>query len=204
MGMLTASRTPLEELTADFLVSGQARRLSQGIERVDQVNQRVLDRYAAMLNSKTTSKTGKPLSAASLHSYLRTVNTFLGWCRREGENVSAKGSLPRLGGCVIDVFTPEQVTMEETEMGSMLVHEFINLDRIFDEPKWTVEYAFDPKMGDAIAAVMGSSKAILLGPVAYKLLALAWSKRTAEEDPGAPFMNESPKYMVSATLKSAN
>jgi len=28
----------------------------------------------------------------------------------------------------------------------------------------------------------------------------AWSKRTAAEDPGAPFMNESPKYVVSGTL----
>src|SRR5207245_9780249 len=31
----------------------------------------------------------------------------------------------------------------------------------------------------------------------------AWPGRTAEDDPGAPFMNESPKYVVSATLQSA-
>jgi dihydrofolate reductase len=89
-------------------------------------------------------------------------------------------------------------------MGSILVHEFISLDGVIEDPKWTFEYPFDPKMGDAIAAVMGSCKAILLGRNTYELFAPAWSKRTAEEDPGAPFMNESPKYVVSATLESAD
>jgi dihydrofolate reductase len=31
----------------------------------------------------------------------------------------------------------------------------------------------------------------------------AWSKRTAEEDPGAPFMNNTTKYVVSSTLRDA-
>ena len=30
----------------------------------------------------------------------------------------------------------------------------------------------------------------------------AWSTRTAEEDPGAPFMKESTKYVVSSTLEA--
>jgi dihydrofolate reductase len=51
---------------------------------------------------------------------------------------------------------------------------------------------------------MGASKAILLGRTTYEQFAPAWSSRTAEEDPGAPFMNESPKYVVSATLQSAD
>jgi dihydrofolate reductase len=36
------------------------------------------------------------------------------------------------------------------------------------------------------------------------MFAPAWSTRTAEEDPGAPFMNETPKYVVSATLERAD
>jgi dihydrofolate reductase len=32
----------------------------------------------------------------------------------------------------------------------------------------------------------------------------AWSTRTAEEDPGAPFMNETPKYVVSASLQATD
>lgn len=36
------------------------------------------------------------------------------------------------------------------------------------------------------------------------MFAPAWSSRTAEQDPGAPFMNESPKYVVSSTLERAD
>src|SRR5947208_17123230 len=50
---------------------------------------------------------------------------------------------------------------------------------------------------------MGSSQALRLGRRTFEMFAPAWSGRTAEDDPGAPFMNESPKYVVSATLQSA-
>ncbi len=63
-----------------------------------------------------------------------------------------------------------------------------------------MEYGFDPKMGDAIGRIMQPSKALLLGRNTYELFAPAWSTRTAAEDPAAPFMNESPKYIVSSTL----
>src|SRR5947208_3572796 len=88
-------------------------------------------------------------------------------------------------------------------MGKIVVHEFITLDGVIDEPSWTMDYPFDPKMGEAIAAIMGSSKALLLGRRTFEMFAPAWSGRTAEDDPGAPFMNESPKYVVSATLQRA-
>ncbi len=87
-------------------------------------------------------------------------------------------------------------------MGAVLVHEFITLDGVIDNPAWTAEYGFDPKMGTAIAEIMGSSTALLMGRKTYELFAPSWSERTAAEDPGAPFMNESPKYVVSATLKN--
>jgi dihydrofolate reductase len=86
-------------------------------------------------------------------------------------------------------------------MGAVLVHEFITVDGVIDNPAWSAEYGFDPKMGAAIGAMMGSSKALLLGRKTYELFAPAWSARTAAEDPGAPFMNESPKYVVSTTLR---
>jgi dihydrofolate reductase len=89
-------------------------------------------------------------------------------------------------------------------VGEIAVHEFITLDGVFEAPSWTFDYPFDPKMGEAIGAVMGSSKAILLGRTTYEQFAPAWSGRTAEQDPGAPFMNESPKYVVSATLRNAD
>ena len=88
-------------------------------------------------------------------------------------------------------------------MGRIFVHEFMSLDGVFENPSWTFEYPFDPKMGQAIASMMGSSKAILLGRTTYEQFAPAWSGRTAEDDPGAPFMNETPKYVVSSTLENA-
>ena len=89
-------------------------------------------------------------------------------------------------------------------MGEIHVHEFITLDGIVESPSWTAEYPFDPKMGEAIGALMGSSTGLLLGRHTYEMFAPAWSGRTAEEDPGAPFMNESPKHVVSSTLESAD
>jgi dihydrofolate reductase len=89
-------------------------------------------------------------------------------------------------------------------VGLILVHEFITLDGVIDEPTWTRDFPFDPRMGEAIGAVMGSCKALLLGRRTFEMFAPAWSGRTAEDDPGAPFMNESPKYVVSSTLESAD
>ena len=84
------------------------------------------------------------------------------------------------------------------------VHEFITLDGVIENPGWTRDYPFDPKMGEAIGGVMGASRAMLLGRTTYEMFAPAWSKRTAAEDPGAPFMNETPKYVVSGTLQTAD
>jgi dihydrofolate reductase len=88
-------------------------------------------------------------------------------------------------------------------VGEILVHEFIALDGVIESPTWTMDYPFDDKMGEAISRVMGSSEALLLGRRTFEMFAPAWSTRTAEDDPGAPFMNESPKYVVSGTLQSA-
>jgi dihydrofolate reductase len=95
-------------------------------------------------------------------------------------------------------------TEEWMKMGTIKVHEFIALDGVFEDPSWTFEFGFDPQMGAALGAVMGTSKAILLGRRTFEMFAPAWSTRTAEEDPGAPFMNESPKYVVSGSLGTAD
>jgi dihydrofolate reductase len=89
-------------------------------------------------------------------------------------------------------------------MGKIAVHEFITLDGVIEEPRWTMDYPFDPKMGQAIAGIMGASQGLLLGRRTYEMFAPAWSTRTAEDDPGAPFMNETTKYVVTGTLSSAD
>jgi dihydrofolate reductase len=87
-------------------------------------------------------------------------------------------------------------------MGAIHVHEFMSLDGVIDAPVWTFDYGFDPKMGDAIGAVTAQSDGILLGRVTYEMFEPAWSTRTVEDDPGAPFFNETAKYVVSGTLES--
>jgi dihydrofolate reductase len=94
--------------------------------------------------------------------------------------------------------------VKETIMGRIAVHEFITLDGVIEEPRWTMDYPFDPKMGEAIGAIMGASEGLLLGRRTYEMFGPAWSGRTAADDPGAPFMNESPKYVVSATLETTD
>jgi len=86
-------------------------------------------------------------------------------------------------------------------MGSIRVHEFITLDGVIDEPTWSFEYGFDPKMGEAIAGAMAGCQGILLGRTTYEMFEPAWSPRTAADDPGAPFMNDTMKYVVSSTLE---
>ena len=85
-------------------------------------------------------------------------------------------------------------------MGKILVHEFTTLDGAIDAPTWTFDFGFDPQMGEAIAALAGRSRAILLGRITYEMFEPAWSNRTEEDDPGAPFFNETQKYVVSSTL----
>jgi dihydrofolate reductase len=88
-------------------------------------------------------------------------------------------------------------------MGEVHVHEFMSLDGVIDAPTWTFDYGFDPKMGEAIGAVTERSQGILLGRVTYEMFEPAWSNRTVEEDPGAPFFNDTTKYVVSSTLNDA-
>src|SRR4028119_2134300 len=81
-------------------------------------------------------------------------------------------------------------------MGQIAVHEFIALDGVFENPGWTFEYGFDPKMAETLGAITDASQAILLGRTTYEMFAPAWSTRTAEDDPGAPFFNDTHKYVV--------
>jgi dihydrofolate reductase len=85
-------------------------------------------------------------------------------------------------------------------MGTIRAHEFTSLDGVVDTPTWTSDFGFDPAMGQDIGDLMSSCNALLLGRTTYEMFEPAWSTRTADEDPGAPFMNESTKYVVSSTL----
>jgi dihydrofolate reductase len=88
-------------------------------------------------------------------------------------------------------------------VGQIHVHEFMSLDGVIDTPTWTFDYGFDPQMVEAIGAVTARSGGILLGRTTYEMFEPSWSTRTAEDDPGAPFFNDTTKYVVSGTLTEA-
>ena len=85
-------------------------------------------------------------------------------------------------------------------MVRILVHEFISLDGVFEKPTWTFQFPRDDRTSADIGAILGSSEAVLLGRQTYVEFAPAWSSRTAEQDPGAPFFNDSTKYVVSGSM----
>jgi dihydrofolate reductase len=89
-------------------------------------------------------------------------------------------------------------------MGSIKVHEFTTIDGVVDAPMWTMDYEFTPELAGAIGALTSSATAILLGRVTYEMFAPAWSSRTVDDDPGAPFFNETRKYVVSSRLQKAD
>jgi dihydrofolate reductase len=92
---------------------------------------------------------------------------------------------------------------EEPRVGAIHVHEFMSLDGVIDAPRWTFEYGFTPQMEETVGAITDRCKGILLGRVTYEMFEPAWSRRTVEDDPGAPFFNDTTKYVVSSTLTTA-
>lgn len=89
-------------------------------------------------------------------------------------------------------------------MGKIRVHEFVSVDGVFENPSWTADYGFTSGMADVVGSWTATSTAILLGRVTFQMFAPAWSGRSADEDPGAPFFNDTPKFVVSSTLESAD
>ena len=87
-------------------------------------------------------------------------------------------------------------------MGTIAAHEFMAVDGVFEDPSWTFEYGFDPKMGETLGSITGSASAILLGRKTFEMFAPAWRDRTADDDPGAPFFNETTKYVVGSQQPS--
>jgi dihydrofolate reductase len=88
-------------------------------------------------------------------------------------------------------------------MGAIRVHEFTTVDGVVDAPMWTMDYGFPDDLAAAIGAQTAQAQGILLGRTTFEMFAPAWSVRTVEDDPGAPFFNDTTKYVVSSTLTDA-
>jgi dihydrofolate reductase len=76
----------------------------------------------------------------------------------------------------------------------------ITLDGVVESPeKWQLRY-FDDELGELIDAAASESDAILLGRRTYEEFAAFWPSQGSDE-PMADYMNDTPKHIVSTTLK---
>jgi dihydrofolate reductase len=86
---------------------------------------------------------------------------------------------------------------KENIMRKIVVTEFMSLDGVMEEPRWTFKY-----WNDEIAKFKGeessASDALLLGRVTYQGFAAAWPQ---SKDEGANYFNSVRKYVVSETLE---
>jgi integrase len=73
----------------------------------------------------TRSRSGRPISKATVHSYMRAINSFLAWARAQGEAGAARGQLPSMRKRVLDTLSREEVhRMEDaaaTERDKLIV-----------------------------------------------------------------------------------
>ena len=78
---------------------------------------------------------------------------------------------------------------------------FVSLDGVVESPeKWTGPY-FNDQVGQAVGALMAANDAMLLGRVTYEGFAAAFGGQSGGM---ADQMNNTPKFVVSSTLTSAD
>jgi dihydrofolate reductase len=87
-------------------------------------------------------------------------------------------------------------------MRKVVASEIMSLDGVVESPEnWSFQFHND-QMEEAIGEAMAASDAMLLGRVTYEGFAVFWPSQGADEDQGfAGYMNNTPKYVVSRTLK---
>ena len=80
---------------------------------------------------------------------------------------------------------------------------FISLDGVIESPdKWHFPY-FNDEMGQEVGAQMAASDTMLLGRKTYEMFASYWPTQPDDVEP-AGHMNNTPKVVVSNTLKTAD
>jgi integrase/recombinase XerD len=112
-----AYRYPLYEVFLPFCAE-------QGIEEPGQVTGRVLDRLTTHLLD-AGGRRGQ-LSRFTVASYVRAINAFLGWARREGEvGEGVKAQAPKLPRRLLDVLSRDEISRLEdaakTERDKLIV-----------------------------------------------------------------------------------
>ena len=128
--VVKSTSTGLESLVSDYLAHLGAKGLSprstgqaeavlrrqflpwceeEDIATADQLNQRVLDRWSTYLQSLA-----RKLARESVRTYVRTVNMFLLWAKKDGAvDVKVKVSSPRKEQRLYDTLTREEIQRME-------------------------------------------------------------------------------------------
>src|SRR5215472_17015044 len=86
------------------------------ITELTDLTSRALDRLAGHLMDEGGERGA--LSRHSVHAYIRAINHFLAWAKKEGEPVQAKAQLPRLPKAVLQVLTREEIQAMEDKATS--------------------------------------------------------------------------------------
>lgn len=87
-------------------------------------------------------------------------------------------------------------------MRDIVALEFVALNGVVESPeKWTGPY-MDDEIRQSMEAGMAASDAMLLRRRTYEEFLAYWADKTAEDDPYAPYINETQKFVASTTLKS--
>jgi dihydrofolate reductase len=86
-------------------------------------------------------------------------------------------------------------------MRNVIVTEFLSLDGVMEDPRWTFPY-WNDEIAQFKAEETTANDVLLLGRVTYEGFAAAWPQRT-DEASGGRYFNSVRKYVVSNTLDKA-
>ena len=93
---------------------------AQGLDRTDELDQRVVSRWVAQLRTTYRSAKGEPLSEATVRTYTRTVNSFLKWLDQP-----ARAQAPVVRRKTLDVLSRAEIDKLEaaaiTERDKLLI-----------------------------------------------------------------------------------
>ena len=86
-------------------------------------------------------------------------------------------------------------------MRKLVAVELVSLDGVMESPEeWAFPYSND-EMEEANASGMAAADAMLLGRVTYQEFASYWPYQDSADQPFTDYLNNTPKYVVSTTLK---
>jgi dihydrofolate reductase len=88
-------------------------------------------------------------------------------------------------------------------MSRIVITEFLSLDGVMEDPRWTFGFDRGPEGDKFKLDELFAADALLLGRVTYEHFAQAWPGITDEEG-FADRMNTMPKYVVSRSLSDAD